>query len=704
MEATTPKLSTRKATPMRATKTTTSWEWDGSPQNKASGSASQLWWTRQQQKTFYQQTSAVVWKSAQPAGLKQALRFVKLAESESATTARESSRFAWPTGMRRKAHGRWRAWRGHSCQWPRWLQQGTVCISTARIRGQSDRRLMSFLGGRLETCSSSLGQERRDQQEARFSPVVLSHEVCVTDEDRPQDPWEVKVCLRAQSGWIWSRRGGGWPRGMRSRITCRGRTCDATEHGLREWRTDNVCHTDVGRKGPANRNGLCTPRWEKRSGGPACSWEAGRVGGHAGTQVTTRSDGTSCDAGHRNSKRCKKGRIRNHFGNICAGWSRWKRVGRECRWLVGGMDTILKNDFEFNCQMQIPPESKTIAWKIGHPPRCWTWTRLVEMGRYHSNGDEVADSTWADASAGNECGIEWVHREIEQRPKTGWNLAYSLASGWSEHILIAKGETMTLGPSGGDQCQKGGPTREDLAMEPTLTLARCGSSTHVRATWAQPRIWRSTPSQAAWWNRTVEESTWNNPTSTHTAWPKGALTQSNARRHTSTRSLSGMPRKNGRTDSKEQRRANNVWKRLNAAHGTRAAKRIKLQFAARPADPVSSSSASRSDATAGGDAASASNVVAGCVAQNAGNAVAGVPLQMQLKTLQRREGLTSAEPSHVRQKMTRNERNDSARRRRQNWRWKCQIWRRPRTAAESWPCDVTVGNWRHQPPWRSDVL
>ena len=32
--------------------------------------------------------------------------------------------------------------------------------------------------------------------------------------------------------------------------------------------------------------------------------------------------------------------------------------------LVGGMVRTLKNELEFNCQMQIPPESKTIAWMI----------------------------------------------------------------------------------------------------------------------------------------------------------------------------------------------------------------------------------------------------------------------------------------------------------------------------------------------------
>ena len=85
-----------------------------------------------------------------------------------------------------------------------------------------------------------------------------------------------------------------------------------------------------------------------------------------------------------------------------------------------------------------------------------------------------------------------------------------------------------------------------------------------------------------------------------------------------------------------------------------------LQFADRPVNPASSSSAvnptssssaSPTDAKAGGGAASAG-------------------------------------------KMTRSERNDSARRRRQNWRWKCHMWRRSMTAEEFWTCAVTCGNWK----------
>ena len=34
--------------------------------------------------------------------------------------------------------------------------------------------------------------------------------------------------------------------------------------------------------------------------------------------------------------------------------------------LLCGMVRTLKNELEFNCQMQIPPESKSMAWIIGH--------------------------------------------------------------------------------------------------------------------------------------------------------------------------------------------------------------------------------------------------------------------------------------------------------------------------------------------------
>ena len=78
---------------VQVTKMMTPWEWNVSPQNRASGSASQLWCTQAQQKTSYLQALAVMSNSVQLAGLMRALDFVELAERESAITVRGSSRF-----------------------------------------------------------------------------------------------------------------------------------------------------------------------------------------------------------------------------------------------------------------------------------------------------------------------------------------------------------------------------------------------------------------------------------------------------------------------------------------------------------------------------------------------------------------------------------------------------------------------------------
>ena len=132
-----------------------------------------------------------------------------------------------------------------------------------------------------------------------------------------------------------------------------------------------------------------------------------------------------------------------------------------------------------------------------------------------------------------------------------------------------------------------------------------------------------------------------------------------------------------------QQRLEEADRRTRDTAGERAAKRIKFPFADRPFDPTSSSSASPSDAIAGrGDAASAGSVVAAGVAQHAAQ-----------DTLM--SGVTDGRRTSPREgdRMTRSEGNDSARRR-QNWRWKCQMWRRSRTTEESWTCDVTVGKQR----------
>ena len=60
---------------VHVTKMMTSWEWDVSPQNKASGSASELWWTLVQQKTPHLQASAIMSNSVQLAGLMRGIGF-----------------------------------------------------------------------------------------------------------------------------------------------------------------------------------------------------------------------------------------------------------------------------------------------------------------------------------------------------------------------------------------------------------------------------------------------------------------------------------------------------------------------------------------------------------------------------------------------------------------------------------------------------
>ena len=48
--------------------------------------------------------------------------------------------------------------------------------------------------------------------------------------------------------------------------------------------------------------------------------------------------------------------------------------------LVGGVVRTLMNELELNCQMQIPPESKTIGWIIGHV------TAMLNLDTVRSDG------------------------------------------------------------------------------------------------------------------------------------------------------------------------------------------------------------------------------------------------------------------------------------------------------------------------------
>ena len=59
-----------------------------------------------------------------------------------------------------------------------------MCTSTARIPGKGDVILLRKAGNVF-----FIGQERRNQQEAGFSPTHLSARVCVTDEGVRSECW-----------------------------------------------------------------------------------------------------------------------------------------------------------------------------------------------------------------------------------------------------------------------------------------------------------------------------------------------------------------------------------------------------------------------------------------------------------------------------------------------------------------------------------
>ena len=96
----------------------------------------------------------------------------------------------------------------------------------------------------------------------------------------------------------------------------------------------------------------------------------------------------------------------------------------------------------------------------------------------------------------NECGIEWVRRQIERRPKTGWNQAHSsfFRMKSSECIVIAKGEARTVGtirsrPVSERWANHKRPQHSSLAMGPTWTQKRqfdpCVSGVNVTPNWTK---------------------------------------------------------------------------------------------------------------------------------------------------------------------------------------------------------------------------
>ena len=129
---------------------------------------------------------------------------------------------------------------------------------------------------------------------------------------------------------------------------------------------------------------------------------------------------------------------------------------------------------------------------------------LGPMERHRSNGGEVAD-TWADACSGSVCGLgpSTVRTDAEDRMESGIFVGFQLKS--SEYI--ANGESITARTS-----------QRKLAFERWPTLRRSSAYRSGYGTDLDTGKKRLL-----------------------------AQLQSNARRQTSTRSLSGLSRKNGRS-------------------------------------------------------------------------------------------------------------------------------------------------------------
>ena len=194
---------------VQAMETMATWEWDASPQNKASGSVSQLW--RTQLKTSYQRASAIVWNSAQLAGVK------------SRHWVSWSGRIANPQPRSEDVQGSHdrRACGGKQCQVADVKRPSFHSKMIAA--GWSDWRMLSFFSGKLEMFvidlwvrkdatsrrpGSPRNNERQTIRPVRSKGLAREGNVAEFDLGGVEDAQEE----------------------MQSRITCRGRA----RHGSRD--------------------------------------------------------------------------------------------------------------------------------------------------------------------------------------------------------------------------------------------------------------------------------------------------------------------------------------------------------------------------------------------------------------------------------------------------------------------------------------
>ena len=577
-----------------------------------------------------------------------------------------------------------------------------------------------------------MGEEKFNQQEAGFSPAGLSPEVCPTDDGQTIRPVrnegaarernvvgfdlggvedaqeECKVGPHAEEEPNMDCESDGGEFGERVRLLPKPRTPSKAEwerHVVSHVPFRDWCRHCVAGRGLERRHqrhpgrGDATPMLvaKDRRTGMVFALPVERKGAadpHAveqlaawvymlgSSQMAIRSDGEPAvmqfAAAVRDARRpgsvttLETSAPGDHAGNGLAE----RAVG-----LVGGMVRTLKNELEFNCQMQIPPESKTIAWMVVHATTLLNLDTVgpdgkVPFERWRGRGHHMGRCVFGKR-VWYRVGPSTDRTKAEDRMEPGIFVGFRMKS--SEYILIANGEATTARTIRRSPVPERWTNPEEIVNIPVWPWDRPG---HWQAAAVRPMGERRDR------NHEPDEALLPKPPAEAGPSKRVYLKQSDFDAHGLTQGCPGCRamregiRAQGhsaicrarmeellRGTAKGQQRLEEAERRTRDTAGERAAKRIKLQFANRPADPVSSSSASRSDATAGSDAASASNVVAGVSLKMLETLSQGVPLQMQLKTPQCREGMTGAEPSHGRQKMTRNERNDNALRIRQNWRW-----------------------------------
>ena len=300
--------------------------------------------------------------------------------------------------------------------------------------------------------------------------------------------------------------------------------------------------------------------------------------------------------------------------------------------LVGGMVRTLKNELEFNCQMQIPPESKTIAWMIVHATTLLNLDTVgpdgkVPFERWRGRGHHMGKCVFGER-VWYRVGPLTDRTKAEDRMEPGIFVGFRMKS--SEYILIANGEATTARTIRRRPVPERWTNPEGIVNIPVWPWDR---PEHRQAAAVRPmgerRDRNHEPDEALLPKPPAEAGPSKRVYLKQSDFDADGLTQGcpgcramregiRAQGHSAI--CRARMKELLRGTAKGQQRLEEAERRTRDTAGERAAKRIKLQFADRPADPMSSSSASRSDATAGSDAASASNVAA------------GVSLKMRLKT------------------------------------------------------------------------